>query len=500
MKGLLFLGIILVVLLVAAIGLSKEKEGFVNPGSNASLRAPEVIVPKVDPAYGPLEGTTPGPYVPPTEKTYGPAFGEQSRVNTLPYKNPELESAKFQRVAELLESLKGFFSFEADSLAKQSDPVVQLPLTTARGDLQRLKDEVDVLKRNPGMDSSLTQAQVDEIQANLAYLQRRFRLSVNSASGLKEGFEPGPDEPQDKGRRLSLEEIQELRTAVSVEIVRLSASGTTDPVTVARVNTLTNIQNALDSLMKEVQTGVRPESEIPIFESDKSTFLPAMSDPSKPLPQLIQENNLPPSVANLFPAYGPGNITGSKVAQTLFAQYGDALFKGLSWDADLRLKYTSQNEVDASTGSSIRKAKEKVGLAHKYSFGVGSKHNNSTENSLEYKRSEDSSDDYSFPRGEMEQYSVDMDSTRVEGKESKETKPPAKFDWKQRTNDICTNIKKTGLKPGDFGCIPTTTKVSLDFSWRGVARMVCSRLLTTPDPGLPEQCGCPPLNWPGWRS
>jgi hypothetical protein len=493
MKGLLFLGLILVVLLVAAFGLAKEskKEGFVDPGSDASLKAPSVIVPKIDPAYGPLEGTSPGPYETPTDKTYGPAFGEQSRINTLPYKNPELESAKFQRVAELLESLKGFFAFEAQSLAKQSDPVVQLPLATARGDMQKLKDEVDVLRRNPGIESALTQGQIDEIQANLAYLQRRYRLSVNSVSGLREGFE-NPSETT--GNRLSVKDTKDLILAVDVEITRLSASGTTDPITNARINSLTSIKNALTSLVSEVESGVRPESEIPIFESDKKSFLPAMSDPNQPLPDLIQQAKLPPSVANLFPAYGPGNLTGSKVAQTLFTQYGDAMFKGLSWDANLRLKYTSQNEVDASKGA-LRASAKKAGLSEKYSLGIGSSSEDpdTPDTVLQYKNTPQT-DNYSFPRGEMEAYSVSMDSTRVEGK------PPAQFDWKQRASDICANIKKTGLDPGDFGCIASSTKVSADFSWRGVAKMVCSRLLTTPDPGLPEQCGCPPVNWPGWRS
>ena len=68
MKALLFFGFLLIVLLVASYGL--QKEGFVNPGSNESLKAPQVIVPKVNPKPAPLEIGTPAPYLPTIEKDY----------------------------------------------------------------------------------------------------------------------------------------------------------------------------------------------------------------------------------------------------------------------------------------------------------------------------------------------------------------------------------------------------------------------------------------------
>jgi hypothetical protein len=302
MKGYLFLGIVLVVLLVASIGLSKEtkKEGFVNPGSDESLKAPKVIVPTVNPRPAPLEGSTPAPYLTPTEKNYGPAYGEIARINTLPYRDPTLEAAPFKRLSELLESMKGFFTFEAKSLEKLSDPAVQLPLTTARGDLQRLTDEIAVLKRNPGIDSSLTQGQADDIQANLAYLQRKYRMSVNAVSGssLEEGF----TNVVDSNDRLNLEEVKELKVRIEAEMARLSSSGTTDPVTTSRVDTLNTIKLNVETILNEVETGLRPPAEIPIMKKDRDSFLPLMSDVSKPLPQLLNSANLPVSISNAFPA------------------------------------------------------------------------------------------------------------------------------------------------------------------------------------------------------
>jgi hypothetical protein len=540
MKGILFFGFVLIVLVVAS-ALLPQKEGFVNPGSDASLLAPQVIVPTVNPKPAPLEGTTPAPYLPPVEKDYGPAYGEISRINTLPYRDPSLEAAPYARLAELLESLKAFMAFEAPSLQTQSDPEIQLPLTTARGDLNRLTDEVAVLKRNPGIGSSLTQGQVDDIQANLAYLQRKFRLSVNSASGasseLLEGFEtkpqptafqkltpkqqevmkkiqaaptpkptapkpaapkptapkpaapaaaptpvaaaPAPTPAAESSGLATSKDLDELVVRIQAEITRLSASGTTDPVMVNRTNRLTEIKNAIETLRTEIKNGTRLESQIPIKKSDIATFLPLMSDPSKPLPQLLKDMNLPVSVSNIFPAYDSGDATGAKIAQTLFQQYGDAVFKGLSWNVGL--KFTSPNEVEVAKFQTNTGADPLVpGFT---SSGVSG------------------SSIIAFPRGEMESATAGLEVDRlVGGRPVNPVVKPASYDWRKKSMEICSSIRKRGLDPNDFGCLDPSKVVSPDFSWRGHARMVCTRLLTTPDPGLPETCGCPPLNWPGWRS
>jgi len=474
MKGFLFVGFCLLVLLVASFGLSKE--GFVNPGSNESLKAPKVIVPTVNPKPAPLEGTTPAPYLQPTEKAYGPAYGDIARINTLPYRDPSLESAPFKRLSELLEDMKGFMAYEAKSLEKLSDPQVQLPLVTARGDLQRLTDEIAVLKRNPGIDSSLTQGQADDIQANLAYLQRKFRMSVNAVSGssLEEGF----TNVVESNDRLNLNDVKELRIRIQAEIARLSASGTTDPVTNARVNSLNTIKLNLDSIIDEVETGKRPAAEIPIMKRDRDSFLPLMSDVSQPLPELLNSANLPLSVSNVFPAYGPGDASGAKAAQLLFEKYGEKLFNGLSWS--LGLKFTSPNEVAASVskGAGAEKSDQPVFLT-----GSG------TDGSF-----------VSFPRGELESTTGGMEIKRLESRPSMDIAKPAKYDWRTKSAQICDSIRKQGMDPNDFGCMDPSKQVSPDYSWRGNARMVCTRLLTTPDPGLPEACGCPPPEWPGWRS
>lgn len=487
MKGYLFLGICAIVLLVAAYGMSrnvKEKEGFTNPGSNESLKAPLVIIPKTNPKPAPLEGTTPAPYLPPVEKDYGPAYGDIARINTLPYRDPTLESAPYGRIAELQESLKGFFAFEAKGLEAMSDPQVQLPLTTARGDLQRLTDEIAVLKRNPGINSSLTQGQVDDIQANLAYLQRYYRMSVNAASNstLEEGF----TNQVDTNDRLTLEEVKEVKSRIVAEIVRLSSSGTTDPVTNARINTLTQINNDVDNIIMEVETGKRPKAEIPIMRKDRDAFLPLMSNISAPLPKLLDEASLPVSLANVFPAYKNGDKTGADAAQLLFQNYGEKLFNGLSWNVGL--KFTSPNELSLAQAAGAEKSENPLFMTAGY--GLTGKNNDVSPDAKIT----------AFPRGEMEAAVGGKESNKLEIRPSYDVGKTAKYDWKEKAASICDSIRKHGLNPNDFGCMDPSKQVSPDYSWRGNARMVCTRLLTTPDPGLPETCGCPPLNWPGWRS
>ena len=481
MKGLLFLGFLLIVLFVASIGLTKgqKKEGFVNPGSNESMKAPQVIVPETNPKPSPLEGTTPAPYLTPTDSVYGPAYGDIARINTLPYRDPSLESAPYKRLAELLESLKGFMAYEAKGLEKLSDPQVQLPLVTARGDLQRLTDEISVLKRNPGIDSALTQGQADDIQANLAYLQRKYRMSVNAVSGssLEEGF----TDAVENNDRLNLSEVKELKMRIEAEIARLSASGTTDPVTQSRVTTLNTIKNDVEGIINQVESGLRPEAEIPILKKDRDSFLPLMSDVNKPLPQLLNSANLPVTLSNIFPAYGAGDKTGAKAAQALFEKYGDKLFNGLSWS--LGIKFTSPNEVATAVAKGPGAEKSDDPLLF---TGSG----NATAPGTTF----------SFPRGEMESSTGGMEINRIESRPSMDIGKTAKYDWRNKAAQICESIKKQGMDPNDFGCMDPSKQVSPDYSWRGNARMVCTRLLTTPDPGLPETCGCPPMEWAGWKS
>jgi hypothetical protein len=77
---------------------------------------------------------------------------------------------------------------------------------------------------------------------------------------------------------------------------------------------------------------------------------------------------------------------------------------------------------------------------------------------------------------------------------------PTKFDWKDKSKFICEQIQKREMDPYEYGCMKDTTVVSDNFSYRGYAKMICSRLATNYDPSIPELCGCPPPTWAGWRA
>lgn len=468
MKGLLFLGfVILLVGIIAffSIPYKPTKEGFVSVKGD-----PQIVVPKVKPSYKATDVSSPAPYLPPIENTYGPAFGEIARVNTLPYRDPSLQPAPFKRLQELLEDVNGFLAFEADSLAQRSDPAIQLPLITLRGDRNRLDSEVRVLKRNPGIDSQLTQGDVDDIRANLIYLQKIYRLSVNNEVGVVEGFETQED------GRATLEELKDLLLRIQVEITRLSASGTTDPVFTARVALLTNIQNDVANIVREVENGTRPAADIPIMKKDLQGFLPIMGDPQKPLRKLIDYEKLPPALSNLFPAYSTTDISGARMAQYLFKQYGDAVFKGMSWS--VHLDYTAPRALQKAQAEAA--AAGALGAVSVGGGGVAQMNR--------------------LPRGEFEEATQDMQLKAIGQRAVPQAPLTTGIDWKAKTAAICDSIRRRGLNPADFGCVKDMGAMGDSYSWRGHARMVCQRLLTTPDPSLPEVCGCPPLNWAGWRS
>jgi hypothetical protein len=76
---------------------------------------------------------------------------------------------------------------------------------------------------------------------------------------------------------------------------------------------------------------------------------------------------------------------------------------------------------------------------------------------------------------------------------------PSQFDWKQRSKEIEAQVKMRGLQSSDFGIMPEGTQTSPTFSWKGYARMMCTRLQASSDPALGITCGCPPMDWKGWR-
>lgn len=185
MKSFLFFlvlsGIILFLYVVS------EKEGFQNVASEASTTpqgditpegaSPGLNIPLVSPRHQTLmNGATVKPFTDPSTALLAPPPGQAASVNARPAENPALQKVSSGRLQSVFESLVGFFQNDAPHLQKMGDPTIQLPLNTAIADKGRLEDEMAVLSKNPGLNSSLTEEDVNGIEANLAYLQKKWRV------------------------------------------------------------------------------------------------------------------------------------------------------------------------------------------------------------------------------------------------------------------------------------------------------------------------------------
>ena len=415
-------------------------------------------------------------YSPPSFTTLSPPPGGVASNTPLPYTDPAQEKSSYNRIKELLETANGFVNNEAPKMAEMSDPSVQLPLTTLRADINRLNDEKLVLERNPGIQSTITENDMDGIQANLAYLQKKWRAVEDSGSGNVEGF----TDASGSTVTATYDELKNLISKLSVEITRLSVSATTDPVTKKRVQVLTNIKKALQDIIDDIDKGLLRVADIPITQDAYVRFLPILGT-SNPLPQLFG-NNLPPSLWSLFPSYGPGDASGADVFRYLFNTYSDTLVKGLSWDVNLN--YLSERKADTATANAMSS------LISQYGHGVQLPNGSTLTASVPgVTPNEDAGAAPTLTS------SSETPTTDCTGKDCVKG-----LDWKSRSAAICLAIQKRGFNPGDFGCMDDTKSVGKNYSWRGYARMVCTRVSTIYDTGAPEAVGCPPLTWPGWSS
>jgi len=480
------------------------------PGAN-----PGMNIPLISPRQQTLGlGEEVNAFAPPSATLLAPPPGQTASVNTRPFEDPAMEKAGYGDVKQLQESMIGFLNNEAPGLQELGDPSIQLPLQTARSDKARLDDELAVLDRNPGLESSLTTQDLFGIQANLSYLQKKWRLSANSmlpsdtgdsVEGF-EGFQSG-NSYDSSGNTITLQDLINLTNKIAIEIVRLQSAGSTDTTTQARVNSLTKIKQSVDDTIDQVSKGIKKINDVNLTKEDIAAFLPTMSNTNTPIPDIISSLGGSSYINNLFPTYATGDASGAEVAQKLFNQYGESLFNNLSWDVSLDLNYTSPGE------QYVAQAEAATAFANANTIAnIGSVPG--------YDPSSNISDANAPPvsggsRGLFDSVIQQLTSAFF-GSGSKSDEPlnaipttdpgvsggggaPGPFDWRTRANHICEQVTARGFDPIEFGCLKDPEEVSENFSWRGYAKMVCSRIATIYDPSVPEMCGCPPPTWPGWR-
>lgn len=435
-------------------------------------------------------------------------YEQIAAASPLPYQDPALLKANRQQLVTALENLKGFLAFEAQEISERSDPSIQLPLNTARGDFKKLQDEVYVLNRNPGLQSTITQEQLAEIEANLAFLQQTVRL-IGAAGpiqgpiyeftkniNVKEGFE---NKTTSTGQIASESDLKNFVSRLDGEIKRLSASGTTDPVVVARISYLNKIKVDIDSILTQLKSGILMTTEIPVMKKDIEKALPILGKPSEPLPQIIKKLNLPAGINNMLPSNLQNDPQVARQIDRLIDKYADDIVKGVSASASLNIKYTAPRETETKNYKITIDAN---GIPMMIPDGYPNQKNLDLASGVKTRLEHNDNNikgngtfSYADPSSISNSHVVDPLADKPEDA----GRGPAHFDWKERAKQIEDQIKKRGLNPVDFGILPENVKVSSDFSWRGYARMICTRLQATMDPSLPETCGCPPNNWKGWN-
>lgn len=414
-------------------------------------------------------------------------YEQIAAMSPLPYQDTTLIKANRQQLISMLELLKGFLAFEAQEISERSDPTIQLPLNTARSDFHMLQSEVEVLNRNPGLQPTVTQSHLNEIASNLAYLQREVRLigaagpiqgpvyefvqPVNVVGGSLEGFENMNGETAQNGQIATPKDLENFVARLSAEILRLAASGTTDPVINARIVALTQMKSNVQTIIDQVQTGALMPVEIPIMKKDIDNAFPILGKPSEPLPQVIKTLGLPPGLANLLPSNVQKDPNTMREINKLVDKYADTVVNGVS--ASFSVKYTSPREAE--------KARAAASTIEKTGFPSVADLDNACNTKF-------------VPNGGEAPVTDKLAATPLDA-----GRGPTHFDWMQRSKEIEGQVKRRGLNPKDFGIMPEGTKVSKEFSWKGYARMICTRLQATMDPSLPETCGCPPMDWSGWR-
>lgn len=429
--------------------------------------------------------------------------------------DPVNKKASTPMIYALLNDMKAFQGFELPYLAERGDPNIQTSISTFRGQYQSVLEEAQLLNQNPGIQSTLTLKEYEMIYSNLRYLQKQYRNLENvglvpdgdDRAEKKEGFTGAGTTSSASGERATLDDLLELKDRLDAEIRRLSSSGTDDPVLRARVDLFTTLRNRIEGIINDVSSGVLSALDIPIMKSDVDAFLPALSGSTsadsgrvaggESLARAIRRWFMSGSVSN-----GSGNLV-DLVGRANAENMAEKILKGMS--LDVRFRYIGDNEVSKAWAT----ATEAVAVA---GASVSTMDITGVDQSLDgFVQSVGSEGGAAGgtvgtgrgerARGEFDSRIRELDMNFLGGRPSYKKKEPAKLDWRERAKGICENIRKAGLDPSDYGCmVGSTQQVGPNFSWRGHAKMVCTRLETNAVAGTAVSMGCPPVEWKGWRS
>jgi hypothetical protein len=479
--------LLLFTLIVIFVYTSQSNEGFTGtqkpeapakpnvPTKSNAPTIPSTVPVATPPGSEPPQKGTVGEVVSPHTLPGGlpmAPYGQIANMSPLPYQDTTQIKANRQQIVSLLEMLKGFLAFEAQELLDRSDPSIQLPLSNARSDFQVLQNAVDLLNRNPGLQPNITLTNLNEMSANLAHLQEQVRLSgsggVLRGPSPVEGFTANTSEV-----RATVGDLTAFITRITSEITKLSSSGTTDPIKASRIAALTQLKNNVQSIINNVNSGTIQATKIPILKSDVDNAFPALSNTNQSLSSALQTAGLSTALANLVAPNANANTNSDVMNEVteVINKYADQILNGVS--ATFNVKYISPRETELMHASSS--TVDKLGFPSASDL--------------------DHVSNAQFMPADMGAHVTDQ----LAPTPGDAGRGPSAFDWKKRASEIEHQVKQRGLNPNDFGIMPEGTQVSNDFSWKGYTRMMCTRLQATTEDRLAETCGCPPMDWKGWR-
>jgi hypothetical protein len=312
--------------------------------------------------------------------------------------------------------------------------------------------------------------------------------------------------------KATVQDLKDFIVRLTAESMKLSASGTSDPIMNARVVGLAEIKSDMQTLLDQIRKGIILESEIPVTKAELENAVRISAKPDEPLPHLIKETGLPTGLANLLPSNTQNDPETTQEINKLINKYTDTIVNGAT--ATYEVKYTFPFEAMKGNGMMQLPMIDKNGLPSMNpsiidKSGFPSMNQSTINNTGFPSMNQSTIDKTGFPSmSDLDNISnakfTPIDSgmpvtDRMAPTPMDAGRGPSHFDWKARSKQIEQQVKKRGLKHSDFGIMAPQTKVSEGFSWKGYARMMCTRLQATMDPSLPETCGCPPLDWSGWR-
>jgi hypothetical protein len=317
----------------------------------------------------------------------------------------------------------------------------------------------------------------------------------------------GSSKPTDP---ITLGDIDTIILKCNTEILRLESSGAIDTVTGQTIQNIERIRRGFEQIKAEIVNGDRQISTIQLTKKDVNDILTQLgTSGGTGIAEKIDSWGIDNLLSSLFPTYSAGDISGADLARKIFNKYLTNMGENLSWEVDFKYVGKAEKDTAANYASAMNDARY---VADTMGKPAASNANRSTAGSFTTSHPASYggvfSNVISGLTGQHATVSVStghssggsMTSGGAGNTQGVSTKSTA-FDWKTRSTDICKNIKARGYKPYDFGCLEDSeARQHVNFTWRGYAKTVCTRLGTLYDPSIPELCGCPPLSWNGWRS